>query len=1378
MATPTIPAPRDVPSQHPTAAAPAAGYDRFIETQIRRTRRQVKGVDLVGSLMLLAAGTVVYLLAAALADHWLVTGGLGFWGRLLACLGLVGGVLVFAAVRLWPLVVGRINPVYAAEAIERGRPSLKNSLVNFLLLRSRPEQVPSVVYQAVEQQAARGLSGVSIDSAIDRSILIRLGWALLIVVSTGMLYWAFSPKDMLQSVSRVILPWSDIEAPTSVQIRDVQPGNAQGFHDQRLTVSARVLGVAAGEPVRLRYTTADNQVVDKELRMHLPEGGYRYQVELPAESEGLQEDLQYMILAGDARTRVYQVKVLTAPSIEVQSVEYEYPPYTEMPPHKVERLGDVRALEGTKVTIRALASHPIKSAYLDFDCDGRRDLSLTVAEKSPDGSSGRRAQRHASVSFTLALAPNTDQPVHDSYQLRFRNFDGHENSQPVRHSIDCIRDAAPEIALAEPQLDPKEPVDLPAGQALPLTLVASDPDFKLADVRLQARRPNSKLADKLVLDEGLLSEPRAGQFRRNFVLNPGRHGLKAGDVVQFWAAALDNKQPQANRTETPRFTLRITSPDGQQPQDQLAKAEDKNQQRDESQDRRDQRPQDGDQRPNEKQQDRGQRNDDQNDSQDEGQPDEGEQQEPGEAKSGGKQGNQKQGNQARDGNSDDQQPGEPDSQEQDAGEQPRGGRQADSGQTRSGQAADSQSADGEAGSDAESSKQETSERVDPESDPGAAIERINNLLRQQGQQDNQPAGEEPQRQQSTGDKPEQAGQPDAAEQKQESGDKQPAGDKPDAAQKTDSDQKRDGQQKDGQEQTGQQQTGQEPAGKEQARKEQAGKEQPGKEQAGKEQAGKEQRGKQGSRPMGDDSRQEKAPADDQQAGPGQEAGGASDQPQAPGSDAAQQNDQPGDRSRQAKGGKTPPATGEKMKPGEGGEESRGQGTPNAGQEKRDAAGEKAGQPSRTGDEAPKDAEGQRKTQPGEGGQSKGAGEPDEREKPEGKPQSSTPMGGDPESKDKGDGGAGSSEGNEKGSPSPQEANAQREKSQDSPDTDAHADSAEKPESPSGSKKQSDSQGGQAGDQSGGGQKGGGQRSNSPGVGSAGQNTAADQGGGEANQEGDGPTGTEGGDQAASKRRTGGKADQQAGEGSRTRPGGEKAGKGQDDAARQPGEDGDNEQPGEDGSDQRKPAEGQKPGDQAAKQQDRPGDQRGRPAQPNDQRGQAGSQRGEPGEGRGSAQDNPTQGGMPGDDTPPLPEKSQAPVPEGDEANLEYSRKATELALEHLKDQLAKEKPDQELLDELRWTRDDIEKFVERWEQLKREANEPGDEGKAARDRLDETLRSLGLRPRGTSLEGGRVRDDRGRKLRESRRSSAPAEYAEQAREYQKGTARSGSAGDQ
>ena len=96
------------PSPAPDAARPRSGkfveYDRYIESQLRRTRRQVKGIDLAASLMLLAAGSMVYLLLAALADHWLVPGGMGFGGRL-ACLSLfVAGVLAYVAGRLGPLV--------------------------------------------------------------------------------------------------------------------------------------------------------------------------------------------------------------------------------------------------------------------------------------------------------------------------------------------------------------------------------------------------------------------------------------------------------------------------------------------------------------------------------------------------------------------------------------------------------------------------------------------------------------------------------------------------------------------------------------------------------------------------------------------------------------------------------------------------------------------------------------------------------------------------------------------------------------------------------------------------------------------------------------------------------------------------------------------------------------------------------------------------------------------------------------------------------------------------------------------------------------------------------------------------------------------------
>ncbi|HVC93301.1 MAG TPA: hypothetical protein VND64_06395, partial [Pirellulales bacterium] len=130
----------------PLSESPREGqvvaYDRYLESQLLRTRRHVKSVDLAGATMLLLAGSLVYLLLVALVDQWLVSGGLGFGGRLIALLIFGAGTLAFTALWVGPLVLRRINPVYAAFTIERSQPSLKNSLVNFLLLRSSPQGLP------------------------------------------------------------------------------------------------------------------------------------------------------------------------------------------------------------------------------------------------------------------------------------------------------------------------------------------------------------------------------------------------------------------------------------------------------------------------------------------------------------------------------------------------------------------------------------------------------------------------------------------------------------------------------------------------------------------------------------------------------------------------------------------------------------------------------------------------------------------------------------------------------------------------------------------------------------------------------------------------------------------------------------------------------------------------------------------------------------------------------------------------------------------------------------------------------------------------------------------------------------------------------------
>ena len=152
------PLPNQSPSPPNVPLPPPSPFEKLIDQRLRQTRRQVTGVDIAAGLLTLAVGALVYLFAGIIADQWLLSGGFGFWGRFLlwAVLILAGGT--YFVIKLWPAIAYRINPIFAAETIEKSKPTLKNSLINFLLLRGHEREVVPVVYRAMEQRAAADLS--------------------------------------------------------------------------------------------------------------------------------------------------------------------------------------------------------------------------------------------------------------------------------------------------------------------------------------------------------------------------------------------------------------------------------------------------------------------------------------------------------------------------------------------------------------------------------------------------------------------------------------------------------------------------------------------------------------------------------------------------------------------------------------------------------------------------------------------------------------------------------------------------------------------------------------------------------------------------------------------------------------------------------------------------------------------------------------------------------------------------------------------------------------------------------------------------------------------------------------------------------------------
>ena len=115
------------------------------------------------------------------------------------------------------------------------------------------------------------------------------------------------------------------------------------------------------------------------------------------------------------------------------------------------------------------------------------------------------------------------------------------------------------------------------------------------------------------------------------------------------------------------------------------------------------------------------------------------------------------------------------------------------------------------------------------------------------------------------------------------------------------------------------------------------------------------------------------------------------------------------------------------------------------------------------------------------------------------------------------------------------------------------------------------------------------------------------------------------------------------------------------------------------------------------------------------------------EGDGQGGDAAGAGTGPRDKDNPKPRENDPPeAPREDEPNVDHARRATDLALDHLRDRMQKGQ-DQEILKKLGWSRDEADEFLRRWADLKRKANQSGADGAEGRKQLDDALKTLGLR---------------------------------------------------
>ena len=335
-------------------------------------------------------------------------------------------------------------------------------------------------------------------------------------------YKILSPKDPFQTVARVLAPWADIARPSRVQITDVQPGNSAVYHGQVVNVSAIVIGIRESPPVPAIYSTADGQTVDQAGEMSprrrrlvtnarcrrgkstaLVSAG-RGEPALSRPAASSERHLPHrrrrrrnVRLPADRRRRAHDHR--RAAGIQLSGLH-------EDSRRNRPSAGRHQGLEGTQVTIHAVANQPVKSPGSNSILHG----------KMPPPKSCRSSPMASMPAGTISSSskPTGARPGTPVYQVRFYNERGQPSQQPIQHKIEVLRDLPPEVQILQPE---RLRIEVPEDGEQTIEVRAVDPDFGLPSVRIEGF-VGGKPAGKL----DLLESTPASRLKRPFLMSSVR----------------------------------------------------------------------------------------------------------------------------------------------------------------------------------------------------------------------------------------------------------------------------------------------------------------------------------------------------------------------------------------------------------------------------------------------------------------------------------------------------------------------------------------------------------------------------------------------------------------------------------------------------------------------------------------------------------------------------------------------------------------------------------------------------------------------------------------------------------------------------------------
>ncbi|MDA1053997.1 MAG: hypothetical protein O3C40_26405 [Planctomycetota bacterium] len=516
--------------------------------EVRRQWRIAKVVE--GSLLVVAGGAAV-LIALVAADNIFQ---LGLFGRfLMACILWGGlGTLVFSFVIQRWLEDRRED--YFAALVEKKHPELHNQLINALQLGRGAEYGSAEIISAIVADASQATLDLEMEDCLDwtpvKRAAIGTGIAMLVFVGYAIL---FAPR-FANGLGRVLLPIANIDPyrATEIDEESIKPADGKRYPEgAAVEIAVRVGGDTVPDLATL-FRSSDGKnwrpVLMQPSRIKAGNGTESFRF-VAAE---VKESFQFYIAAGDDRSEPRGVEVVQRPRVESVGVTYQFPSYTERAEETVaESAGEIAALAGTRVKLQVTASKVIQQAALETEAGEIIDLSGSTGGTTwtsefvvwSDEATGRNE-----LTDLVLTAPTR-------YRIRLIDTDGYDNASPLWSAITLIKDQAPSISIPVPGRDEQIKIE----DKIKLAVESRD-DYGLGDVRLVYR-----VNDDTTVHE-VTHFPHAGKPQSKavdeFEWNLAESGVGPGDVVQYWATAMDrNTVTGPGEAVSRRFSIFVITPE-------------------------------------------------------------------------------------------------------------------------------------------------------------------------------------------------------------------------------------------------------------------------------------------------------------------------------------------------------------------------------------------------------------------------------------------------------------------------------------------------------------------------------------------------------------------------------------------------------------------------------------------------------------------------------------------------------------------------------------------------------------------------------------------------------------------------------------------------